>query len=59
MLQASAGGLAPARAAPLLIPGAGLARPLLALLLDGPAPGELGDPGPGQIGLESPCVAGL
>lgn len=50
--------MAAAGAARLLIPGAGLARPLLAVL-DGPAPDELSDPGPGQIGLESPCVAGL
>lgn len=59
MPQASAGGVAPARAAQLLILGAQLARPMLGLLLDRPAQNELSDPGPGHIGLESPCVAGL
>lgn len=50
--------MAPARAAQLLILGAQLARPMLGLL-DRPAQNELSDPGPGHIGLESPCVAGL
>lgn len=58
MFQASAERLTPARAAQLLILGAELACPLLSLL-DRPAQDELGDPGPGQIGLESPCVVGL